>query len=296
MIKESNTSNSNTSNKLPKPAIVTLSTLLAVLALSLIEVVTLTPETIILITLIIALSLSCVFDRFSVGKLLEMERTVRSYRDNNRQLEEDKKELYGTLASLTIGIANIQTQTITNKNIQNVHTKVESLSEEQSLEADREEQQSEEGAQDASPSLREIKDAVLSAHYGHSVTFGRRVAIAGQDNHPDPISNQRVVFDAQIECEAEEFVYVVREATNTPSKLFENIYVKLMRIYYYRIAHKDNARMTLLVANESDDTQCDHAFVQKLSEVFRPAIHTGLLKIAVVDVPVAELQDTAGGH
>jgi hypothetical protein len=276
------------SNRLP----VVVYALIVLLSLILLVVIykaefSLSPESLILIMLIIVLALSGAFSELSVGSFLRLRKAVAECKEASASVEREQRTISTSLAALATSIASVQ---ISNTN--NINFGQFGVAPADGNELQEHETEDEAIFADASnvsaarrTNIRIIKEATLAQYFPNaSEAEFRKTRLSIQDSCPDPISERPVVFDAHV---GGEFVYVIREVTNRDSlaRLFEKLYLLLTRVRQFRLSEPNSkACMTLLIANETEDQSEAIAFQNSLEDLFKPAKYSGVLNAVIVNV------------
>lgn len=258
-----------------------------------------TTPIIILISLLIVVLLSNSFDNFQIGKLLSLKRNVTEYKERNEKLENDKSELIKQIINL-----NMQSQHTSNVNYNGIPLDVlkKGISVEQ---VDEEEAKSNKSHEDSEIltetknihrriNRRKLESFAIKKCFG-DINYNsilQQVKLNNKFGDNDPISNRDIVFDAFYnDNEKERFIEVNQYAS---IMLYDRLYVMLNKIYNYRNIKNSNANLTLIIPKLPEDNRILGNIsndIDRLKEVFSPAIASGLFSISQIDISKEELEN-----
>lgn len=266
---------------------------------------------IILISLLIILFLSEIFDSFSLGQFLTLKRTIT---EKNEKIS-DLKESNDKLLNIVIANNNLsQKSTMTNvsgispeefaKTIISVikadkeTTDKEETRKEKIAEIVVDEEEKNELLQTPRKriNLPKLEEYVLSKFIDNKdlrrYSFIEDAQILLPQKEIDPISDFNPIFDGYVETENYE-MFIEIKLRNSPLIMFrERLYVMLSKLYYYRQAKKTNAYLNLiLVERPIENERLYSNYEAKLIAEFDPAIRMGLLRIEYIQLSEEEMSN-----
>lgn len=268
-----------------------------------------------LISLIVLLSLSEVFDHLTFGTILSLRRKVAEEKSSKESLREDNRELRSQLVTL---VANIQQSQVNNtfnappeawaKLLGVVPSSEPSIKEEAEAEVPLPTVTQTEPLGTARQSSRQrferqrAAEAVAIRKYLDSMLVPQserllNVEFSSSFQNIDPIMDKRIVFDAYVKADVRErFVEAVR--WHNASTIFaDRLYVMLTKIWLYRQAKKVQAELTLLLVDAEDDETDERPRTNnRLIEYFQPAIANDILRIETMTITTAEIDLEISGN
>lgn len=257
---------------------------------------------IILVCLLVVILLSARFDNFQIGKIFTLNKNISEYKAKNEKLEEEKNELVKQLINF-----NLQSQHTSNMNFNGIPWDEikRGISVEKATPEDIKDNKTEEEKENIKnkSELKEtnkiinrtklealaIKKCFGTINYGSIVTSVK--VNTNKFNNIDPISNRNIIFDAFYnDNEVERFIEVASSAMS--SIFWDRLYVMLNKVYHYRKIKNSNSNLTLIIAKlpESENRRQLY-YIDRLKEIFLPAISSGLLNILEVEISKEELNE-----
>jgi hypothetical protein len=266
---------------------------------------------IILISLLIILFLSEIFDSFSLGQFLTLKRTISEKNEKITELKESNDKL------LNIVIANnnlSQKSTMTNvtgispeefaKTIISVikadkdATDKEETRKEKIAEMVVDEEEKNELLQTPVKriNLPKLEEYVLTKFIDNKdlrrYSYIENAQILMPQKEIDPISDFNPIFDGYVETEYYE-MFIEIKLRNSPLIMFrERLYVMLSKLNYYRKAKKTNAYLNLILVDRPIENERKYSnYEAKLIAEFEPAIRMGLLRIEYIQLSEEEMSN-----
>ncbi|WP_396165951.1 hypothetical protein [Flavobacterium sp.] len=264
---------------------------------------------IILLGLLIILSLSEIFDSFSLGQFISLKKTVAEKNEKIVELKETNEKLFNLIVSNNIS----QGQSMTNNNgiseelvksilssvikadketTQNEENQKEKISE---ILVEEEEKTTNLSAPRKRLNLPKLEQYVLNKFIENKelkrYKFIENAQILVPQKDIDPISIHNPVFDGYVETENSE-MFIEIKLRSAPLMLFrERLYVMLNKLYYYRISTKSNVYLNLiLVERPTDESKQVSNSEERLINEFMPAMRLGLLKIDYIPLLEKEMK------
>lgn len=259
---------------------------------------------IMLIALIVIVLLSNSFDNFQLGKVLTLSKNVSEYKAKNAKLENEKNELINQLINFSI-----QSQHSSNTNINGISLEEfkKSISVEKATEKEINDNKSEEDDAKNKTDKNEMREQrtiinrkklealVIKKYFGeiNYASILREVKVSDKFNDIDPISTKPVIFDAFYkDNEVERFIKIIY-STLSPM-FFDRLYVMLNKLYHYRKIKNSNSNLTLIIAQvPNKDNKFSFYSIDRLKELFLPAISCGLLNILQIQVSEEEINEVS---
>ena len=260
---------------------------------------------IILIAFLIIIVLSDTFDSFSIGEIIKLSKKIKNKDEIIEKKEVELVRIEGEknqLLSQIVSLSNNFSLKQNNTNILGMNTDlfkyigVQKANEEEVNELKKKEQ-TEVEKEDASKRKRidnsKLEDFVLKQFFvEHNIDISKIYkgiklqAFQGID----PISDTSPIFDAYLNDIDKEVFYEVRPVKNYLSGLFfDRLYLMLSKIYHYRNVKKSNTFLNLILVEIPGDTKEENVLLNKVLDVFQPAISKGLLKISVINLDENEI-------
>lgn len=248
-----------------------------------------------LIAFLLVIFLSKYFDDFQIGKIISLKRNVTEYREKNEKLESDKNELIKQIINF-----NIQSQHTANVNYNGIPLEIlqNSISVQKADDEEVQEEKSQENSEipkEEKTVNRRINRAKMEEYvirkYFREInydSFLQNVKVDNKFGDTDPISNRNIIFDAYYnDNEKERFIEVTQ---SSPLIIFDRIYVMLNKIYNYNHIRNAKASLTLIIPKiAEEDTKINS--INKLRDIFSPAITSGLLNIVQIDISKEEMEE-----
>ena len=128
----------------------------------------------------------------------------------------------------------------------------------------------------------------------------KEVKIKNLGNSTDPIIEKDIVYDAYLKRPIDEIFIEVSSSLGLNSLFDYRLYFMISRVYYYSQANKVKAKMIIVLPKYSESYLKknseqfrinDHdRYVQKLKEMYTPAIQNDLLEIVEISVSDNEME------
>ncbi len=259
---------------------------------------------IVLLAFAILLALSESFDNFSVGKILtlsrkivEKETVIAKKEIDIKQIESEKRELLTQIISLSNNFSQRQSNT----NIYGVSP--ESMKQFTVIKADEPEveklkQTEQEEENKTTPEKRSIdfrKVKEISLQYfirDNSIDVSKmfkEVKLQAFEGI-DPISDTSPVYDGYINDIDKEVFIEIRPTPIMSSMITDRLYIMLSKIHHYRQFKKSNCYLNLVLVEIPERDRDDTRVFNRIIDLYRPALSSGLLKITTVKLEVADLE------
>lgn len=259
---------------------------------------------IILLAFSILLALSESFDNFSIGKIISLSRKIQEKENviekkdtELKQVETEKRELLSQIISLSNNFSQRQSNTnIYGATPETIKQFTVQKAEEPEVDNLKDKEQEEEN---------------LSAPERKRIDFRKVEEIALQyfirDNNIDvskmfkdvklqafegidPISDTSPIYDAYIN-EIDKEIFVEIRPTPIMSSFFtDKIYVMLSKIHHYRQFKKTNCSLHLIMVEIPEEQRDNSRFLNRILELYRPALSSGLLKISTIKLEPSDTE------
>lgn len=267
-----------------------------------------------LISLIVLLSLSEMFDHLTFGTILSLKRKVEEEKVSKEILREDNQALRSQLVTL---VANIQQSQVNNTfnapaeawakllgvvPSQEPAAKEKAEEEEQVLPTDTTQPEQSETVRLSTRQRYERQRAAESVairKYLDSMQIPQserllNVEFSSSFQNLDPVMDRRIVFDAYVKVDARErFIEATR--SRTTFMLADRLYVMLTKIWLYRQAKKVQAELILLLVDAEDDDSGEKRSSNRLLEYFQPAIANDILRVESIVITTVEIDQEISG-
>lgn len=255
-----------------------------------------TASIIILLAFLLVVFLSKSFDDFQIGQIISLKRNVTEYKEKNEKLENDKFELIKQIVNM-----NVQSQHTANVNYNAIPMEVlqKSISVQQADEKERQEDKTQEDSEiqkelkviDKRMDRVKFEQFMIKKHFGENYnSILQDVKVENKFGDTDPISNRNIIFDAYYNDNEQEGFIEVKQYISPVS--LDRIYVMLNKIYNYNNIKNAKASLTLIIPNISGDNTKKFGIynIEKLKDVFYPAIASGLLNIKQIEISHEEME------
>lgn len=284
---------------------------------------TLTGESVILVVLLVILALSEVFNRFQLGSLLTLEREKKASEDRLREVSEENQQLRAQLTTIvSSSVANHNTA------IFGMPTREQLLSLIGTEPAEPDEVDEKERAELASnapapetpepaaapasearsrgPSEAMLRrrllpriEALCLDRYSEMLqvpkySIARATKFSDVFVNIDPIMEQNIIFDAYCRSPLGEQFIEIFIASRAGSLDMYRLYHMLSKVYYYRNATQQQARLVLLAVQLPESYSPGYAAASPseiaarrlatLQKTFAPAIRNQLLEIVPIEI------------
>lgn len=262
---------------------------------------------IILLCLLIILSLSEVFDSFSIGEIFKLSRVVK---EKQKEIEKKETELVkietekNQLLSQVISLSNNFSQRQSNTNIYGwtpeglKQVSIQKADAEEIEELKKKEEQEDENSE--TPQSRPKR---LDSRKVEELALRKFLALNNIDISKiyreiklqafqgiDPISETSPIFDAYLNDIDREVFFEVRHNRGYVSGMFmDRLYLMLSKIYHYRIIKKTTIFLNIILVEFPEDTSENKLF-NKILELFQPALNNNLLRISVIKIEAEEIE------
>lgn len=255
-----------------------------------------------LLLLVIVLVLSEVFDNFSIGKLISLNKENK-VKDNNINILKDENK---TLREEVINITSLITQQQSNTNIIGIPNNfssgisVEKSTDEESKEDDciSNENKTLEKNMKKRINIKKMEELAINEFFEkndlveYKINFIRDAKLVTHFHNIDPISNNQPVFDGYFKYFEKELFFEVIPMRSYMMMRIEKIYVMLNKIYLYNKVKKADAVLILIFVNLDYKNDMDYERrLNEFSDMFLPAIHTGILNIIKCDMEEEDINN-----
>jgi hypothetical protein len=262
-----------------------------------------------LLSYLIIIALSEVYDNFSVGKILKLSRNLK---EKDNKIHEIKSELIkietekNQLFNQVIHLSNNINQRQTNTNIYGVPHEfmkqmgVQKANEDEVKEFKKNEVEEIEKEENIKSKIRRLninkvenlalKKFMIANNIDYTKIF-REIKLQAFQG-VDPISDTSPIFDAYLNEIDKEVFFEIRPIRGYISSIFiERLYLMLSKIYHYRNINKTQSYLHLILVELPNERFEDKRILSKLLELFNPAINNNLLKIGSVRFETKEMDD-----
>lgn len=261
---------------------------------------------IILLALAIVLALSESFDNFSVGTVLSLSRKVKEKesvidkKDSEiRLVENEKRELLTQIISLSnnfsqrqsnTNIYGLPSETLKQFTVQKAdEPEVETLKQTEQEEENKTTTTSERKSID----FRKVEEIALQYFIkDNSIDVSKMfkdVKLQAFDGI-DPIGDTSPIYDGYINDIDKEVFIEIRPTPSMGSMFNDRLYVMLSKIHHYRQFKKSNCYLNLILVDIPESDRDNSRFLNRILELFRPAISSGLLKITTIKIEIEDMK------
>lgn len=282
---------------------------------------TLTGESVILVALLAVLALSEVFDHFRLGSLLTLEREKKEKEERLREVSADNRQLREQLTTIVSNsVANNNTAIFgwpTKEQLADIFSARPAGKDEVDKKEKEERSSDESSSESAAPvtgsaaetqsrsqtgymNLRRMRsriellciDRYCELIHISKLSISRATKFSDAFVDIDPIMEKNIIFDAYYRSpQGEQFIEVV---TGSGVGNMYSLYHALSKIYYYRNATRQQAKLVVLAvqmreSSDSDNTSRTISSVTErqladLQKTFTPAIRNRLLEIIPIEI------------
>ena len=275
----------------------------------------LSPEILVGLAVLVVVVLSRSFDKLAVGKLLTLERQVKTESSKRHQAEARSDELVRNFVNLSANLSLANSNSL-NVNVSQGGKAVTSASEEEIEEAVSIEAEAE---SDATDGLKRVKrtaamrmgmDHIAIDKFAISRSLNvdaikREVRFSKRFQSLDPIMERPVLFDGYIQRgDTELFLEAIAPRTHV-FPFLDALYIRLAKLYFYRQVRKSDARLVLVIyempeelnpkfTTSNGNTPSSAAKSDNLREFrrrFQAAIDSGLLELVSVEIEDVDAVD-----
>ncbi len=255
---------------------------------------------IILLAFLIVLALSEIFDNFSIGEILKLSRTIKEKekviekRENEIiKVENEKNQLLNQVITLSNNFSQRQSNTniygwtpelMRQIGVQKANAdEVEELKKKEAQEAEKEEPSRQRVRRLDNSKVEELalRKFITNNNIDISKIF-REIKLQAFQGI-DPISDTSPIFDAYLNDIDKEVFFEVRPSKGYISGMFlDRLYLMLSKIYHYRTIKKTNSFLNLILVEFPDDRSEENRQLNRILDLFQPALNNNLLRISVV--------------
>lgn len=274
-----------------------------------------TGQIICLICILVILALAEIFDNFSIGNLITLN---RQYKNKEKELERSEKEN----RELRLQLTNVFSNVNANHNTNIFGSSPELLSRLlgiEKAEPEEVEKKIEEEVKEHTPEKQDQNEAQTKMDY-----ISRRRVFQGVENllltryfeknnikqeqicrqikfsegfvDTDPIMERNVIFDAYYKEPWDEEVFVEMCMSYSSPSMLDRFYHLLSKVYHYRTVKKLSAKLVLIIPVMSEQAglallPASHVMSkERFLKYFGPAIKNNLLEIVELDVSDADIE------
>jgi hypothetical protein len=262
----------------------------------------------VLLAFVLVLVLSELFDNFSIGKLVEMSKSIKEKEVQKTELKKENAELRTQLITVTTSVSQRQTST-------NIFGLPDQMAEfltvkkaaDDEVAAKRHEEEVRQVPAEAP--TRRIDPAkfestaiakFVSTQNLQAFNVIQEAKLSTQFSGIDPITDTTPIFDAYINTVDSEVFVEIRPSGFMSPMFRDRLYVMLTKLHHYKTLKKANAYLALVLANSPEEV-ARHVNNQRerLQREFEPAITSGLLRIHTIEFSqeeAAEFYVESPGH
>jgi hypothetical protein len=272
-----------------------------------------------LLCLAIILTLSEVFDNFSIAKIFEVSRESKKKDSEIKTLEEKNEKLFDYLVNLSVSQKQSQAQNSTFVHGHYHAAPVRAATDEEveaanqvkadqvsvtsagTTAADSVDSASSTGNDNVAqpePTIapldwRKLETLAIDKHIQRiasgQISVIRDAKLVSQFSGVDPISTARPIFDGFAKDADKEIFMEVRNSKSIGLSFRDDLYVKLSKIYHYRNTRGVGAHMDLLLIKSPSD-KYNELSLERLYDYFSPAMTENLLKIYEIQFTDEEIE------
>ena len=268
----------------------------------------LTPEIIVLVLLLIVLTLAEVFDNFSIGNIISLKRekdTVKKELVASKEENERLRNQITTIISTSISSRNTNIIGIAGDSLSKLSVEPAQSSEvEQKNNEDALNNVSNESNRNyavARETNRQIEEFVLKRFCKNNQiaesSLDREVKFSKEFVDSDPIMDRNMVFDAYYRTIQCEYFIEIKSGSVSPNYYYM-LYHLLSKIYHYRVSKQKQAKLLFVLPIISEKSKARlymHSYpgqsIERLKELFSPAIKNDLLELVQIEVSDEEVND-----
>lgn len=260
----------------------------------------------VILALMTILVLSEAFNSFSLGKLLTLSKEVVKTTQEKQELKADNTELRKALVQLAVNVHQSQVNATINA------SGVDLLKALGVVKAEKKDEDLEQEAkQSATPSevvtpieresrvesyrIKQMADALAFDKYIDTnaiprIDIERDIQFSASFENLDPIMERRITFDGYMKSANKEYFFEVRNYRHISPMFWNQLYVMLSKILFYREAKKVPTELILIITKlpESDSESVPRYF-ERFIQLFQPAIAGGLLRVEQIEISQKEL-------
>jgi predicted lactoylglutathione lyase len=252
---------------------------------------------IVLLAFAIVLALSESFDSFSVGKILTLSRKIKekdSVISNKesaiKQVENEKRELLSQIITLSNNFSQRQSNTnIYGATPDTIKQFTVQKADEPEVEILKQKEQEEENKATTTTrkriDFRKVEEIAMQYFIkDNNVDVSKmfkEVKLQAFEGI-DPISDTSPIYDGYINDIDKEVFIEIRPTPMMSSMITDRLYLMLSKIHHYRQFRKSNCYLNLILVEIPYEDRDDTRFLNRILELFRPALSSGLLKITTL--------------
>lgn len=255
----------------------------------------------VLLAFVLVLVLSELFDNFSIGKLVNMSKSLKEKEAQKTELKKENAELRTQLITVTTSVSQRQTST----NIFGLPDQMAELmtvkkAADDEVAAKRKEEEVPRAVAAEAPSRRLDRAKLESISMAKFVSSQNLQAynvileakLSTHFSGIDPITDTTPIFDAYINTVDSEVFVETRPTSYTTMMFRDRLYVMLTKLHHYKTIKKANVYLALVLTDTPEEaTRPASFYLDRLKREFEPAITSGLLRIHVIEFTSEE---TAG--
>lgn len=255
----------------------------------------------VLLAFVLVLVLSELFDNFSVGKLVNMSKSLKEKEAQKTELKKENAELRTQLITVTTSVSQRQTST----NIFGLPDQMAELmtvkkAADDEVAAKRNEEEVPRVVAAEAPSRRLDRAKLESLSMAKFVSSQNLQAynvileakLSTHFSGIDPITDTTPIFDAYINTVDSEVFVETRPTSYTTLMFRDRLYVMLTKLHHYKTIKKANVYLALVLTDTPEEsTRPASYYLERLKREFEPAITSGLLRIQLIEF---SSEETAG--
>jgi hypothetical protein len=254
----------------------------------------------VLLAFVLVLVLSELFDNFSIGKLVNMSKSLKEKEAQKIELKKENAELRTQLITVTTSVSQRQTST----NIFGLPDQMAELmtvkkAADEEVAAKRKEEEAPRAVATEAPSRRLDRAKLESISMTKFVSSQNMQAynvileakLSTHFSGIDPITDTTPIFDAYINTVDSEVFVETRPTTYTTTMFRDRLYVMLTKLHHYKTIKKANVYLALVLTDIPEDNPRPPAsyYLDRLKREFEPAITSGLLRIHSIEFSSEEI-------
>lgn len=260
------------------------------------ELGTISNGLIFLICLLIII-ISCeIFDDLSFGMLLSLKKKIKDKKEHIVELKTEKQNLLNVILSNFNCQSQVQSTGISPSELTNI-IRIVKADPEKIKEENKEKEEVLEKINKDEPirkriDIRKIEDIGINRFINENSFDKMLLNKQIQVDSKDPISAFNPVFDGYLNNENLD-IFIEVKLQRTSLFLRENIYQRLMNVYFYRKFKQSNAYLQLILIELPEDKENNRIknTNDRIKKDFLPAIESGLLKISCYKLSENEVKE-----
>jgi hypothetical protein len=258
---------------------------------------------IVLLAFAIILALSESFDNFSVGKILSLSRQAKekdiaiAKKDTEiKQVETEKRELLTQIISLSNNFSQRQSNTniygLPPEAMKQFTVQKAEEPEVETLKQTEQEEENKTTTERKSIDSRKVEEIALQYFIRDNAIdvskMFKEVKLQAFEGI-DPISDTSPIYDGYINDIDKEVFIEIRPTPIMGSMFTDRLYMMLSKIHHYRQFKKSNCYLNLVLVEIPESDRDNSRFLNRILDLYRPALSCGLLKITTVKLEVSDL-------